>query len=44
MMIPEAWDHDTTMDPAKSAFYEYHASLLEPWDGPAASRLHRRQK
>jgi glutamate synthase domain-containing protein 2/glutamate synthase domain-containing protein 1/glutamate synthase domain-containing protein 3 len=36
MMIPEAWDHDVTMDPAKKAFYEYHASLLEPWDGPAA--------
>ena len=36
MMIPEAWDHDVTMDPAKKAFYEYHASLMEPWDGPAA--------
>jgi glutamate synthase (NADPH/NADH) large chain len=36
MLIPEAWDQDTTMDPAKKAFYEYHASLMEPWDGPAA--------
>jgi glutamate synthase domain-containing protein 2/glutamate synthase domain-containing protein 1/glutamate synthase domain-containing protein 3 len=36
MLIPEAWDKDDTMDPAKRAFYEYHASLMEPWDGPAA--------
>jgi glutamate synthase (NADPH) large chain len=36
MLMPEAWDHDTAMDPAKKAFYEYHASLMEPWDGPAA--------
>jgi len=36
MLIPEAWDADSTMDPAKKAFYEYHASLMEPWDGPAA--------
>ena len=36
MLIPEAWDADTTMDPKKKAFYEYHASLTEPWDGPAA--------
>ncbi len=36
MLIPEAWDADTTMDPKKKAFYEYHASLMEPWDGPAA--------
>jgi len=36
MLIPEAWDHDKTMSPAKKAFYEYHASLMEPWDGPAA--------
>ncbi len=36
MLIPEAWDADKTMDPAKRAFYEYHASLMEPWDGPAA--------
>jgi len=36
MLIPEAWDHDLTMPPAKRAFYEYHASLMEPWDGPAA--------
>ncbi|MBI3680990.1 MAG: glutamate synthase large subunit [Acidobacteria bacterium] len=36
MLIPEAWDHDTTMSDSKRAFYEYHASLMEPWDGPAA--------
>jgi glutamate synthase domain-containing protein 2/glutamate synthase domain-containing protein 1/glutamate synthase domain-containing protein 3 len=36
MLIPEAWDADGTMSPEKRAFYEYHASLMEPWDGPAA--------
>src|SRR5882724_6172936 len=36
MLIPEAWDHDSTMSTEKRAFYEYHASLMEPWDGPAA--------
>jgi glutamate synthase (NADPH) large chain len=36
MLIPEAWDGDPTMDEPKRAFYEYHASLMEPWDGPAA--------
>jgi glutamate synthase (NADPH) large chain len=36
MLIPEAWDADTTMQAEKRAFYEYHASLMEPWDGPAA--------
>jgi glutamate synthase (NADPH) large chain len=36
MLIPEAWDADTTMPDEKRAFYEYHASLMEPWDGPAA--------
>ncbi|HEX4595811.1 MAG TPA: glutamate synthase large subunit [Bryobacteraceae bacterium] len=36
MLIPEAWDADNTMRPEKKAFYEYHASLMEPWDGPAA--------
>ena len=36
MLIPEAWSRNPHMDPAKSAFYEYHASLMEPWDGPAA--------
>ena len=35
MMIPEAWENDSTIDPAKRAFYEFHASLMEPWDGPA---------
>jgi glutamate synthase domain-containing protein 2/glutamate synthase domain-containing protein 1/glutamate synthase domain-containing protein 3 len=36
MLIPEAWDADGTMPADKKAFYEYHASLMEPWDGPAA--------
>ncbi len=36
MLIPEAWDQDPDMPPEKRAFYEYHASLMEPWDGPAA--------
>src|SRR3712207_6311182 len=36
MMIPEAWENDTRMDPARRAFYRYHASLMEPWDGPAS--------
>ncbi len=36
MLIPEAWDQDPTMRPEKRAFYEFHASLMEPWDGPAA--------
>ena len=35
MMIPEAWQNHTEMDPARRAFYEYHSSLMEPWDGPA---------
>ncbi|HUD16193.1 MAG TPA: glutamate synthase large subunit, partial [Acidimicrobiales bacterium] len=36
MMIPEAWENNRSMDPARRAFYGYHASLMEPWDGPAA--------
>jgi len=36
MLIPEAWDADSTMPQEKRDFYEYHASLMEPWDGPAA--------
>ncbi len=36
MLIPEAWDGDDRMDPIKKAFYEYHASMMEPWDGPAS--------
>ncbi len=36
MLIPEAWAGDATMSARKRAFYEYHASLVEPWDGPAA--------
>jgi glutamate synthase (NADPH/NADH) large chain len=35
MMIPEAWENDPDMDPAKRAFYEFHACLMEAWDGPA---------
>jgi len=36
MMIPEAWQQHETMSDAKKAFYEYHSSLMEPWDGPAS--------
>ncbi len=36
MMIPEAWERQESMDPARRAFYAYHASLMEPWDGPAS--------
>jgi glutamate synthase (NADPH/NADH) large chain len=36
MLVPEAWDGNEQMDPVKKAFYEYHATLMEPWDGPAA--------
>jgi len=36
MLIPEAWDGNSHMDPARKAFYEYHAALIEPWDGPAS--------
>jgi glutamate synthase domain-containing protein 2/glutamate synthase domain-containing protein 1/glutamate synthase domain-containing protein 3 len=36
MLIPEAWDNDPEMPQDVKAFYEYHASLMEPWDGPAA--------
>ncbi len=36
MMIPEAWENHPTMSPAKRAFYRYHSSLMEPWDGPAS--------
>ncbi|MBA8826013.1 glutamate synthase (NADPH/NADH) large chain [Saccharopolyspora lacisalsi] len=35
MMIPEAWENHTEMDPARRAFYEFHNNLMEPWDGPA---------
>ncbi len=35
MMVPEAWENAPEMDPAKRAFYEFHSSLMEPWDGPA---------
>lgn len=36
MLVPEAWKHDDKMEEYKRAFYEYHGSLIEPWDGPAA--------
>jgi glutamate synthase (NADPH/NADH) large chain len=36
MLIPEAWDDNDMMDPIRKAFYEYHASMMEPWDGPAS--------
>ncbi len=36
MLIPEAWAGDPLMDPQRRAFYEYHAAVMEPWDGPAA--------
>lgn len=36
MMIPEAWEQHTQMDESRRAFYEYHAAMMEPWDGPAA--------
>jgi glutamate synthase domain-containing protein 2/glutamate synthase domain-containing protein 1/glutamate synthase domain-containing protein 3 len=36
MLMPEAWESDALMPPDRRAFYEYHASLVEPWDGPAA--------
>jgi glutamate synthase (NADPH) large chain len=36
MLIPEAWAGNKSMDAKRKAFYEYHAALMEPWDGPAA--------
>ena len=36
MMIPEAWERHTAMDPRRRDFYRYHAALMEPWDGPAS--------
>ncbi len=36
MLVPEAWDGNEQMDPIKKAFYEFHATIMEPWDGPAA--------
>jgi glutamate synthase (NADPH) large chain len=35
MLIPEAWENNTTMEPARRAFSRFHASIMEPWDGPA---------
>jgi len=36
MMIPEAWENHAEMDAARRAFYQFHATLMEPWDGPAS--------
>jgi glutamate synthase (NADPH) large chain len=36
MMIPEAWENHEEMDPARRAFYEFHSTIMEPWDGPAS--------
>ncbi|WP_214317899.1 glutamate synthase large subunit [Nonomuraea sediminis] len=36
MMIPEAWENHTEMDPQRRAFYEFHSSMMEAWDGPAS--------
>jgi len=36
MLIPEAWDGNKLMEPSRRAFYQYHAALMEPWDGPAS--------
>ncbi|GAA0616632.1 glutamate synthase large subunit [Kribbella sandramycini] len=36
MMIPEAWENAATMDPKRRAFYEFHSTIMEPWDGPAS--------
>ncbi|CAM5726387.1 hypothetical protein SANTM175S_04087 [Streptomyces antimycoticus] len=35
MMIPEAWENHDSMEPARRAFYEFHSTMMEPWDGPA---------
>ncbi|MFJ6081973.1 glutamate synthase large subunit [Streptomyces sp. NPDC092369] len=35
MMIPEAWENHDSMDPARRAFYTFHSTMMEPWDGPA---------
>src|SRR5260221_5472787 len=36
MLVPKAWEHDPDLEAERRAFYEYHASQMEPWDGPAA--------
>ncbi|WP_059009214.1 glutamate synthase large subunit [Streptomyces specialis] len=35
MMVPEAWENHESMDPARRAFYQFHSTIMEPWDGPA---------
>ena len=42
MLIPPAWQGDAELDPQVRDFYRFHAGLVEPWDGPAGHRLHRR--
>ena len=42
MMIPEPWENHEEMTPERRAFYQFHAGLMEPWDGPGADRVHRR--
>ncbi len=39
MLVPEAWANNTLMDDTRRAFYEYHAALMEPWDGPASMAI-----
>lgn len=36
MLVPEAWQHEADISPAKKAFYEFHSTIFEPWDGPAS--------
>jgi glutamate synthase (NADPH/NADH) large chain len=36
MMVPEAWENETDIDPVRRSFFEYHSMQMEPWDGPAA--------
>ena len=42
MMIPEAWENNDEMDAGQRAFYRFHSTVMEPWDGPASVDVHRR--
>ena len=44
MLVPEAWQDNSMMDKDRKAFYKYHASIMEPWDGPACIDFYRWQK
>ena len=44
MMIPEPWENNFAHGPGRREFYRFHASLMEPWDGPGADRVHRRHR